>query len=284
MKKRFHYNPALTISENAIKNGVTEDAVRYYIKSHNIDRRKEGQIKIINDCRKLLATTPDLSPYQISRRLPYSINTIKKYWSQIVGEQETELSNIGQKKHQILKLRQKHNFYATHPSCAADILREEAFCHFILEPFCGVGTMAEEIKKAGYEVVAYDIVDRGYGDVADFQELQVEEGKYDIISNPPFDNRLVEHVQKCLNICHGKVALLMPLNYLSGKERYDRLFGEHPPRRVYVYKERITIAINGDFEVIKNAGSNMTSYCWFIWERDFCGVTELRWISNLKGK
>lgn len=281
MKQNIRYNPALSISENARKNGVTEEAIRYYIKSHNIDRRKEGQIKIISDCRKLLATEPDLSPYKISQRLPYSINTIKKYWPQIVGEKEIELSNFGNKKHQTLTLRQKNNFYATHPSCAADILREETFSHFILEPFCGVGTMAEEIKKAGYAVVAYDIVERGYGGVADFQELQVENGKYDIISNPPYDNNLIEHVLKCLDICHSKVALLLPLNYLSGQERYDRLFGVYPPRRVYIYKERITIAIGGEFDRVKGA-SNMTNYCWLIWERNFRGFTELRWITNMR--
>lgn len=282
MKNRIHYNPALTISQNAERNGVTDDAIRYYIKSHNIDRRKEGQIKIISDCRNLLATEPELSPYQISKRLPYSVNTVKKYWSQIVGEEEIELSNIGNKKHQTLTLRQKYNFYATHPSCVADILRAESFCHFILEPFCGTGSMAEEIKKAGYEVAAYDIVDRGYGGVADFQELQVEKGKYDIISNPPYDQHTIAHILKCLEVCHSKVALLLPLNYLSGKERYDRLFSLYPPQRVYVYQERITIAINGDFERIKDAGSNMTNYCWLVWERNFRGITELRWISNMR--
>lgn len=284
MKKRIHYNPTLSISENAIKNGVTEDAVRYFIKSHHIDRRKEGQIKIINDCRKLLSTFPDLSPYQVSQRLPYSINTIKKYWSLIVGENEVELSNSGNKKRQKLTLRQKHNFYATHPSCTTDILREETFCHFVLEPFCGVGTMAEEIKKAGYEVDAYDIVNRGYGKVSDFQELEVKKGKFDIISNPPYDIHLVTHILKCIDICHNKVALLLPLLYLSSKSRYDMIYSKFPPKRVYVYKERIGIAINADFERFADAGANMTIYAWFVWERDFQGVTELHWISNQKEK
>ena len=282
MKKRINYNPSLSISENASKNGVTEDAVRYYIRSHNIDRRKEGQIKIISDCRRLLATEPELSPFQISRKLPYSINTVKKYWNQIVGEQEIELSNIGNKKHQTLTLRQKHNFYATHPACTVDILRVEKFSPSILEPFCGSGSMAEELKRAGYEVAAYDIVDRGYGEVADFQNLEVEIGKYDIISNPPYDSNLIEHVLKCLSVCKSKVALLLPLNYLSGKERHEKLFSIYPPKRIYVYRERITIAIGGDFERVKTAGSNMTNYCWFVWERGHQGTTELLWMKNQK--
>lgn len=48
MKKIIRYNPALSGAENAFKNGVSEDAVRYYIKSHHIDRRKEAAVRIIN--------------------------------------------------------------------------------------------------------------------------------------------------------------------------------------------------------------------------------------------
>lgn len=83
----------------------------------------------------------------------------------------------------------------------------------ILEPFCGIGTVAEEIKKAGYEVIAYDIVDRGYGKVADFKTLEVERGKFDVISNPPYDEHLIDNIHKCLDICHDKVALLLPLDH-----------------------------------------------------------------------
>lgn len=280
MKKNIRYNPTLTVAENARKNGVTEDAIRYYIKAHNIDRRKEAAVRIVNACRKVLAEQPDLTPYKVAHEIGASVNTVKKYWELIVGEKEIELSNIGKKKHQTLTLRQKHNFYATHPSCAADILRVETFDRNILEPFCGIGTVAEEIKKAGYEVIAYDIVDRGYGKVADFKTLEVEKGKFDVISNPPYDEHLIENIHKCLDICHGKVALLLPLDYLSGKERYARLFRLHPPKRVYVYIERIVIAKCGEFDKMAEAGGNMTNYCWFLWERGWQGATEIQWLSN----
>ncbi len=280
MKKKINYNPALTIAENARKNGVTEDAIRYYIKANNIDRRKEAAVRIVNACRKVLAEQPDLTPYKVAHEIGASVNTVKKYWELIVGEKEIELSNIGKKKHQILTLRQKHNFYATHPSCAADILRVEVFCHNILEPFCGIGTVAEEIKKAGYEVVAFDIVDRGYGKVADFNTLKVDKGKYDIISNPPYDKHLIDNIIKCLDICHGKVALLLPLDYLAGQERYERLYKNYPPKKVYVYRERIVIAKCGEFEKMAAAGGNTTNYCWFLWERGWQGATEIQWLSN----
>ena len=77
--------------------------------------------------------------------------------------------------------------------------------------------MAEEIKKAGYEVYAYDIVDRGYGRQADFLTNDWEIGKMDVITNPPYTS-VVDFIRKSLEICKDKVAILMPLRYLSSWE------------------------------------------------------------------
>ena len=81
MKKKINYNPALTIAENARKNGVTEDAIRYYIKANNINRRKEAAVRIINACRKVLAEQPDLTPYKVAHEIGASVNTVKNIGS-----------------------------------------------------------------------------------------------------------------------------------------------------------------------------------------------------------
>lgn len=279
-KKKILYNPSLSIGENAARNGVTEDAIRYHIKRNNIDRRNETKVKVINECRKVLQGNPTATPYMVARMTKHSINTVKKYWDLIIGENEVELSNYGEKKHQKMTLRQKNNFYATHPSCTRDILKVEKFAPDILEPFCGTGTMAEVIKAHGHNVKAYDLIDRGYGEVADFTDLKVEVGKYDIITNPPYDNNLIEHLLKCIKVCKSKVAVLMPLHYLSGKERLKKLFSNFPPRKVYVYAQRINIALNAAFDKFSDAGTNMTIYAWFVWERGYKGTTELHWLLN----
>ena len=48
-KYSIKYNPNLTIKENAQKNGCSEDAIRYYIKTHSIDRRAEQAAKTYAD-------------------------------------------------------------------------------------------------------------------------------------------------------------------------------------------------------------------------------------------
>lgn len=198
------------------------------------------------------------------------------------GGEELERSNIGRLRIPKKTLRELNNFYATHPSCTRDILREEIFCANILEPFCGVGTMSEVIKGAGYNVASYDIIDRGYGRVGDFFVVSFEKGKFDIISNPPYNENLIEIVIRCIDICKNKVALLLPIRYLSGAERYNELYRKYPPSRVYVYMERICIAKNADFDTYNDAGANKEIYGWFVWEKGFNGTTELRWVHNEK--
>ena len=232
---RYRYNPSLSVAENASINGVDEDSMRYYIKSMGIDRRYEAKVSIVEDIRKYLTGHPNATKAEIGNKIT------KK------------------------GLRQFHNFYATHPSCVSDILRVETFHHFVLEPFCGIGSISEVLKGHCHEVESYDIVDRGYGKVGDFFEVDFEQGWYDIVSNPPYTENLTDIINRCISLCHSKVALLMPLRYLSGLERFNSIYQIHPPARVYVYMERI---------------ANREIYAWYIWQKDNIGVTELHWIHN----
>ena len=276
---RYRYNPSLSVAENARINGVDEDSMRYYIKSMGIDRRYEAKVSIVEDIRKYLTGHPNATKAEVVRATGHGINTVRRYWDIALGEDSSALSKIGNK---ITKkgLRQFHNFYATHPSCVSDILRVETFNHFVLEPFCGIGSISEVLKKYGYEVESYDIVDRGYGKVGDFFEVDFEQGWYDIVSNPPYTENLTDIINRCISLCHSKVALLMPLRYLSGAERYREIYQINPPARIYVYQERIGIAMNGDFEKYNDPGANREIYAWYIWQKDYTGVTELHWLHN----
>lgn len=276
---RYRYNPSLSVAENARINGVDEDSMRYYIKSMGIDRRYEAKVSIVEDIRKYLTGHPNATKAEVVRATGHGINTVRRYWDIALGEDSSALSKIGNK---ITKkgLRQFHNFYATHPSCVSDILRVETFNHFVLEPFCGIGSISEVLKKYGFEVESYDIVDRGYGKVGDFFEVDFEQGWYDIVSNPPYTENLTDIINRCISLCHSKVALLMPLRYLSGAERYREIYQINPPARIYVYQERIGIAMNGDFEKYNDPGANREIYAWYIWQKDYTGVTELHWLHN----
>ena len=254
---RIKYNPSLTVHQNAVNNGVSDDGIRYYIKTHSIDRSFERKVNIVKAIRNVLKKKPNATMTEVARDTLFGRHTVRKYW-------------------------ELNNFYATHPSCTWDILREERFCINVMEPFYGVGTMSEVIKRAGYNVESYDIIDRGYGMIGDFFEVSFDKWKSDIISNPPYNENLIEIVIRCIDICKNKVALLLPIRYLSGAERYNELYKIYPPSRVYVYMERVCIAKNADFDTYNDAGANKEIYGWFVWEKGFIGTTELKWIHNEK--
>ena len=177
--------------------------------------------------------------------------------------------------------REENDFYATHPQAVRlflDKLNQDniKLTHTILEPACGKGHMAEVFKEYGYDVVAVDLIDRGYGTTGDFLEngLPIT---CDTFTNPPF--RLAEDfVYKGLeNLEEGfKLGLFLKTRFLESKSR-KRLFEEYPPKYIYLYSERQQCALNGDFETYcKSSGTEF--YCWVIWEKDYKGETVLRWI------
>ena len=245
-----------------------------------MDRRYERKLHIISQCRFYLQKYPNTTRTELQKKTGYSLSTIRKYWKYITSEEE--LIDFDKNKIKKYQLKQMNNFYATHPSVTQDLLRCESFHHNILEPFCGSGTMAQVIKDNGYDVEAYDIIDRGYGQVGDFFDIDLPQNEYDIITNPPYDENLISIIKRCLTLYKNKVALLLPITFLSGKERYDEIYSKQPPSRVYVYRERINIAMDGDFTKFNKSARNITCYAWYIWERDFIGGTELRWIKNIK--
>lgn len=280
-ESRINYSPSLSVRENALRNNVSEAGIRYYIRTRGIDRRYERKAGIIESIRKYIKGSPDATMYETVRATGHDMRTIRKYWDAATGTEDCgvfraagKISGKG--------LREMNDYYATHPSCAADILREETFGHLVLEPFCGIGSISEVVRAHGHCVESYDIVDRGYGKVGDFFRTDFPPGKYDIISNPPYSGDLTAIVSRCIELCKDKVALIMPLRYLSGKERYRNIYETHPPARIYVYVERIGIAKHGDFKKYSDAGANKEIYAWFIWQKGHTGATELRWIHNSK--
>ena len=271
---KIKYNPKLSIKENATKNNCSEAGIRYFIRVNQIDRENDRVSDRLTKYR--LAYKEGDTPYSLQKQVGGSLNTIKRYWKYITSELEPSIFDRN-KKHK-LTVRQARDYYATHPSVVKDLLQYESFNHNILEPCCGGGFMSEAIKSMGYDVFATDIVYRGYGDdCGDFLTMDFPVGKYDIITNPPY-NDIPSFVKRALSICKEKVAFLMPLRYLSSLERLS-LYQTMPPKTIYVYSNRITIAKNGEFEKYKS-GMNLNIFAWYVWHKDYVGITSLRWLVN----
>lgn len=154
--------------------------------------------------------------------------------------------------------------------------RLEQFDGRILEPACGEGHISEVLKAAGYEVASRDLVDRGYGEVADFLAIDNLAWNGNIVTNPPY-KYAQQFVEKALSIISEgkKVAMFLKLTFLEGKARRD-LFRSTPPIRVWVSSSRLKCAMNGDFD---KYGSSAAAYAWFVWEKGYKGETTVKWFN-----
>ena len=172
--------------------------------------------------------------------------------------------------------RASHDFYATDPIAARLLLELEDFDD-ILEPAAGMCHLANEFRRLGKNVTAYDIVDRGCCDVMDF--FDIEEWNGDIITNPPY-RYAQEFVEHSLDIVPEgrKVAMFLKIQFLEGKRR-KRMFMENPPRTVYVSSSRILCAMNADFEGFRKGGGSAAAYCWFVWVKGYDGKTTVEWFN-----
>lgn len=169
--------------------------------------------------------------------------------------------------------REKDDFYPTPRDGIEALLAVETFTGPIWEPACGDGAISSVLAEHGYDVVSSDLVDRGYGiPRVDFL-MEWKPLAPNIITNPPF--KYVEpFMRKSLDLTTGKVALLLRLACLEGKER-GLIYRSTPLARVWVFSARLQIWRNG---VADSHASGMIAFAWFVWEHGYVGKPTIGWL------
>lgn len=179
--------------------------------------------------------------------------------------------------------REENDYYATQPSSVRDLILafnrlNLQFDRTILEPSVGEGNIAKEFQKLGFNVIGYDIVDRGWAGTRIEDFLQVAErptyNPMTIVMNPPYKDCL-QHIYKALEMLHvGEYCCaFLKIQFLETKKRRP-LFEFQPPKYVAVFSERQQAQKNN--EEAKNRSA--MCFCWFIWEKGFTGRPQLLWI------
>lgn len=176
------------------------------------------------------------------------------------------------------KERQPDDYYATDPIAIHKICAVEKFTPIVWECACGGGHMVNALKENGYDVIATDIVDRGCPNMGIMDFFSLRKCKCDRITNPPY-KLAKEFVEHALDIVDSgcKVAMFLKLTFLESKSRRT-LFKNYPPKKIWVFSERVRCAKNGDFEGLKASGGSAVAYVWFIWEKGYGGETTVGWI------
>ena len=160
------------------------------------------------------------------------------------------------------------------------MLSVETFEGAIHEPACGEGHIARELNAAGYDVVATDLNDRGFGRVGlDFLGQRVPLARH-IITNPPYGRGLADaFLRKALMLTQetgGKVAMLLNLSSLAEPTRTP-FWRTAPPARLYAIDDIICWP-----ELHRAPPSHFTRqrYCWAVWTQDHKGPSAFWWLSG----
>lgn len=183
--------------------------------------------------------------------------------------------------------RQEEDFYATDPyviNRSIEFFNKIELNNNVWECSCGNGSLSERLKKFGYDVYSSDIINRGYGEVADFL-VSTSTDNRDIITNPPFKlaYQFVRHAYDIMS--DGQKALFfLKIQFLETEKRAE-LFQECGLKYVGVMSNRVCCAMNGEFDKyfskdrITGAYKGGTQmYAWYVFEKGYTGQAMLNWI------
>ena len=205
------------------------------------------------------------------------MNNKEKDW---IGNSKSVYTTLGANNHSEDE-REQYDYYATDP-IAIDILINDGkseINHNVWECACGEGHLGKRLSDYGYNVIATDLIDRGFGigDVNFLETNTIFNG--DIVTNPPY-KYAVKFIEHALEIIPtgNKVFMFLKLQFLEGKSRKE-LFKKYTPKFVYVSSSRILCAKNGDFKAAKKNGASAVAYAWYEWEKGYTGNTIIKWVN-----
>jgi hypothetical protein len=165
--------------------------------------------------------------------------------------------------------------YETVPVATRAVLRVERIPRKVWEPCAGRGAIVDELRAAGHEVCAQDLVDFGIpGQHArrDFlMELAAPAGFGADVMNPPYKlaQQFVEHALDLVPL----VIVLLRLTFIEGMRRRDLLDSGHLAR-MHVFANRLPMMHRDGWQGTK--ASSAVPYCWFVFDRTYTGPTVIQ--------
>lgn len=85
-----HYDPTLSVEENAAIHNVSVAAIRAYIKTKGLDRSTDRQLRLYNKIKEYVRQHPKEKAPKIAEALGLAANTVRKYMKMSVAPQPKE--------------------------------------------------------------------------------------------------------------------------------------------------------------------------------------------------
>lgn len=180
--------------------------------------------------------------------------------------------------------RRAHDFYPTgQPEAIRGLLALDGAairaCGSVWEPACGDGALVREIRAAGIECLASDLIDRGCPESWQQDFLtSTESPARAIITNPPFNlinardghGRWLRHTLDMPGWDY--LALLLSWDWPAARANgLGALLDERPFS--YCFLMRWKLDFTGE-------GSPPQRNAWFVWRRGWNGSPEFRWMDK----
>lgn len=178
--------------------------------------------------------------------------------------------------------RQADDYYAT-PAPIVRLLLDKVDIPdnwTLLEPCAGEArSIPIVMAERGRLMTCYDINAVVPAERRDFFDLDEVHDQHDaIITNPPFRHNL-EWILQSKKLARHMIALLLPLNYLTGSVRHAQIWQdeEFALSRVLVFNRGLNF-LNDPFS--DRLGASQLYCAWYVWERGHVGAPALEWMDN----
>lgn len=189
--------------------------------------------------------------------------------------------------------RQKEDYYSTDPIVVNHLLEREPWLNNpnlkFLEPCAGEGAIADRFKElTNIQMDLYDIVKRRE-DIKEADYFKIDlSNQYDVIfTNPPYlkdtsntTTGLADFILKALKEVKvgGSVIMFLKTLHLETKVRYEKIYKNFPPSKIYIYSDRVSCFKEG-----KKYGGGAISFSLFLWtnkkeDGSFDKDTRIDWI------
>jgi hypothetical protein len=179
-------------------------------------------------------------------------------------------------RHSLADRRDDH--YPTPPGAARALLLAEPLPRFVWDPCCGSGNVVTELRAAGLEVIASDLVSYeipitppSYCRVDFLLEQRAPIGCEGIVCNPPYKlaPQFVRHALTLVPV----TCMLLRLAFLESTSRTDVLEGGQLAR-VLVFRRRLPMMHRHNWS--GKRASNSMAFGWFVWRHDWRGNPQIK--------
>jgi hypothetical protein len=158
------------------------------------------------------------------------------------------------------------------------LLLAEPLPRYIWDPCCGTGTIVTELRAAGHEVVATDLVDYrfpitppSYYGVDFLLEWKAPAGCEAIVCNPPY-KLAPQFVRHAIDLVPF-TAMLLRLAFLESASRTD-ILENGQLASVLVFRRRLPTMHRHNWAGPR--ASSSIAFAWFVWRREWCGNPQIK--------